>query len=204
MSRVAKLLEAANAGDRDASAQMFEVVYADLKRIARNILRGTGGAAELNTTALVHESFLKMIRRRQLSSVDRAAFFTYIGKVMRSVLVDAIRERQAAKRGGGHAIGRSRPASPPPTRSTRAAARPERRNGHPVTNGCERQRRHRVGRRRAVRHRLRRQRVGRGERRVQQRWQDQHRVSVMADGFAPEWRARSTDSTSTPSQAAAD
>src|SRR5262245_51875260 len=104
MVRVAKLLEAANAGDRDASAQMFEVVYADLKRIARNVLRGTGGAAELNTTALVHESFLKMIRRRQLSPVDRAAFFTYIGKVMRSVLVDAIRERQAAKRGGSHTV----------------------------------------------------------------------------------------------------
>ena len=104
MSQVTKLLNAAKGGDREASARMFELLYADLKRMARNNLRRNGGVAELNTTALVHESFLRFIRRRQLSPLDRAAFFTYIGKVMRSVLVDAIRERQAAKRGGGEVV----------------------------------------------------------------------------------------------------
>jgi RNA polymerase sigma factor (TIGR02999 family) len=104
MASVTQLLNAAKGGDQEASARMFELLYADLKRMARNSLRGNGGVSELNTTALVHESFLKFIQRRQLSPVDRAAFFTYVGKVMRSVLIDSIRERQAAKRGGGNVV----------------------------------------------------------------------------------------------------
>jgi RNA polymerase sigma factor (TIGR02999 family) len=100
MAQLTELLTAAKHGDDDALARVFDLMYADLKRMARNHLRRSNGVGELNTTALVHESFLKFMKRRQLSAVDRAAFFTYIGKVMRSVLVDSVRERQTAKRGG--------------------------------------------------------------------------------------------------------
>ena len=51
MANVTQLLNAATGGDREASAQMFGLLYADLKRMARNSLRGNGGVPELNTTA---------------------------------------------------------------------------------------------------------------------------------------------------------
>jgi RNA polymerase sigma factor (TIGR02999 family) len=60
-----------------------------------------GGVAELNTTMLVHESYLKFVQNGELSPADRPAFIAYVGRVMRSVLVDYVRERQAQKRGGG-------------------------------------------------------------------------------------------------------
>jgi RNA polymerase sigma factor (TIGR02999 family) len=54
----------------------------------------------LDTTALVHESYLRFINGGQLRSDDRRAFFAYASKVMRSVIIDAVRERQAERRGG--------------------------------------------------------------------------------------------------------
>jgi RNA polymerase sigma factor (TIGR02999 family) len=54
----------------------------------------------LDTTALVHESYLRFIHSGQLRSDDRRAFFAYASRVMRSVIIDAVRERQAERRGG--------------------------------------------------------------------------------------------------------
>jgi len=101
MSDITQLLRSAKSGDADASRELFTRMYGDLKRLARGNLYRNGGRAELNTTMLVHESYLRLATREGLAPADRPAFFAYVGKVMRSVVLDTVRERQAAKRGGG-------------------------------------------------------------------------------------------------------
>jgi RNA polymerase sigma factor (TIGR02999 family) len=101
MSDITQLLRSANSGDEDASKELFARMYSDLKRLARGNLHRNGGRAELNTTMLVHESYLRLAARQGLAPADRPAFFAYVGKVMRSVVLDTVRERQAQKRGGG-------------------------------------------------------------------------------------------------------
>ena len=95
------LLHAASADDPESAKRLFEFMYADLKRLARSNLRKSNNLDELNTTVLVHESFLKYVEHGSLANADRGAFFAYVGRVMRSVVVDFVRERQAQKRGGG-------------------------------------------------------------------------------------------------------
>ena len=101
MSDITQLLRSANAGDTNASRELFSRMYADLKRLAHGNLYRNGGRAELNTTMLVHESYLRLAARGGLAPQDRPAFFAYVGKVMRSVVLDTVRERRAEKRGGG-------------------------------------------------------------------------------------------------------
>ena len=101
MDDITQLLHAASAGDSVASQRLFALMYNDLKRIARGSRHRVGSTDELNTTAVVHEGFLRMAEKGGLASSDRPAFIAYAGKVMRSVIVDAVRERLAAKRGGG-------------------------------------------------------------------------------------------------------
>ena len=95
------LLRSAQAGDAHASSRLFGLVYADLKRLAHaRLYKLGGGSGELETTALVHESFLRLIERGQLRAVDRNAFFGYVARVMRSVVIDHVRAQRADKRGG--------------------------------------------------------------------------------------------------------
>jgi RNA polymerase sigma factor (TIGR02999 family) len=96
-----ELLQSAQRGDPGASARLFALIYPELKRMAHRRLNQHGGRGELDTTALVHESYLRMVERCPLLPADRAALFAYIGRVMRSVVVDQARERLALKRGGG-------------------------------------------------------------------------------------------------------
>ena len=100
MAELTVLLRAAQDHDPDAVKRLFEIVYGDLKRLAHSNLRKSSGVEELNTTALVHESFLKYLQHGALAQADRPAFFAYVGRVMRSVVIDFIRERQSEKRGG--------------------------------------------------------------------------------------------------------
>lgn len=104
MAEMTDLLHGMQAGNAAASSRLFELVYADLKRIAHHRLFRAGGMADLDTTALVHESFLRLVDHGQLQVSDRGAFFGYVGRVMRSVVVDHLREQQAAKRGGGERL----------------------------------------------------------------------------------------------------
>jgi RNA polymerase sigma factor (TIGR02999 family) len=90
--------------DPDTARRLFELTYADLKRLARSNLRDNSNLDEMNTTVLVHESFLKYVEHGALEKTDRVAFFAYVGRVMRSVVIDFVRERQAQKRGGGQAM----------------------------------------------------------------------------------------------------
>jgi RNA polymerase sigma factor (TIGR02999 family) len=79
----------------------FAAAYRELKRLAHARLREGGRDAVLDTTALVHESYLKLARQGDLQFPDRARFLVYAGRVMRSVIVDIARQRLAERRGGG-------------------------------------------------------------------------------------------------------
>lgn len=100
MAEMTDLLRSMQAGDSRASNRLFELVYADLKRLAHARLYRSGNAGELDTTALVHECFLRMVAVGQLRTTDRHMFFGYVARVMRSVVVDHARAQQASRRGG--------------------------------------------------------------------------------------------------------
>ncbi len=74
---------------------LFEAAYPDLRKLARSRLRDDGRNIFLETTALVHESYLRLLHVDQFRLEDRRAFFAYASKVTRSVVIDAVRERQA-------------------------------------------------------------------------------------------------------------
>ena len=80
---------------------LFQESYEDLRKLARARLQGGGRNVVLDTTALVHESYLRLAGRSGVEFPDRLRFLVYAGKVFRSVIVDLVRERQAAQRGGG-------------------------------------------------------------------------------------------------------
>jgi RNA polymerase sigma factor (TIGR02999 family) len=71
-----------------------------LHRLAHARLRDGGRNTVLDTTCLVHESYLRFLRAGELRAEDRRAFFAYASQVMRSVIVNSVRERVAQKRGG--------------------------------------------------------------------------------------------------------
>jgi RNA polymerase sigma factor (TIGR02999 family) len=91
--------ETGPAGREHIDAWVSEA-YRDLRRMARARLAAGGRNTVLDTTALVHESYLRLARAHGLAFEDRLRFMTYAGRVMRSVIVDLVRERQAECRGG--------------------------------------------------------------------------------------------------------
>jgi RNA polymerase sigma factor (TIGR02999 family) len=94
------LLKRLQAGDSGALDALFAVAYPELERLARARLRGGGRNTVLNTSALVHESYLQFVKMGELRAEDRRAFFAYASQVMRSIIVGAARNRLAGKRGG--------------------------------------------------------------------------------------------------------
>jgi RNA polymerase sigma factor (TIGR02999 family) len=88
-------------GDQGALDQLMPLVYNELRQLARSHLRRHGGQHSMQPTALVNEAYLRLINRRQVSWQSRAQFFGLAAKLMRDLLVDHVRERHAAKRGGG-------------------------------------------------------------------------------------------------------
>lgn len=94
------LIRRVNAGESGARDELFAAAYPELRKLARSRLRDGGRNTVIDTTALVHESYLRFLGSGQLRSDDRRAFFAYASRVMRSVIVDAVRERQAERRGG--------------------------------------------------------------------------------------------------------
>jgi len=93
------LLEAARGGDRVALDNVLATLYRELHAMARRQLNGQKGGT-LDTTALVHESYFKLIRSQNAEFADRAHFFAYAATAMRSVVVDYARQRLSQKRGG--------------------------------------------------------------------------------------------------------
>lgn len=100
MESLTVLIRQVQAGDEGARDRLFSAAYDELRKLARSRLRDGGRNTVLDTTALVHESYLKFLRSGQLRADDRRAFFAYASRIMRSVIVDSVRERQAERRGG--------------------------------------------------------------------------------------------------------
>ncbi len=95
------LIHQAQNGNQAAMGQVFDLAYADLRMLARSRLRRSGKNTLLDTTALVHESFLRFVNTRQLRIDDRKHFLRYAAHVIRSVIIDYVREQQTERRGGG-------------------------------------------------------------------------------------------------------
>lgn len=100
MSDITALLASAGAGDQEAAGAAFALLYDELRRLAHSKLKRHQTITLLDTTSLVHESFLKLVGNRALPMKDRHHFFTYAARVMRSVIVDFARARNAERRGG--------------------------------------------------------------------------------------------------------
>lgn len=96
---VAGLLQRWEHGDPTAFNALVPLVYEHLRTVARQQLHHAPGTS-LNTTGLVHEAWLKLSAVSQLALRDRAHFFAFASRVMRNILIDQARARQAAKRSG--------------------------------------------------------------------------------------------------------
>jgi RNA polymerase sigma factor (TIGR02999 family) len=100
MNQLTELLGRLHAGDPEARNALFAAAYSELHRLARSRLRDGGRDTVLDTTCLVHEAYLRFVSAGELRAEDRRAFFAYASQVMRSVIVNSVRERIAQKRGG--------------------------------------------------------------------------------------------------------
>jgi RNA polymerase sigma factor (TIGR02999 family) len=99
-TRIGDLIAAADGGDRPSAQTLFRVLYADLHRKARRELARQGSGVTLGPTTLLHEVYLQICRRDGSDFPDRARFMAYAARVMRGLIVDYVRTRQAQKRGG--------------------------------------------------------------------------------------------------------
>ena len=100
-ANLTELIQRAREGDAEAADALFAATYDDLRRLARHRLRAGGRNTLLDTSSLVHESYLRFVGARQLRLEDRAHFVHWAGRVMRSVIVDFARRRSAQRRGAG-------------------------------------------------------------------------------------------------------
>ncbi|MFW6089166.1 MAG: sigma-70 family RNA polymerase sigma factor [Gemmatimonadota bacterium] len=96
-----RLIRACADGRDEAFDSLIELVYDDLRRIAHRTLRGERRGHTLDTTALVHEAYLKLVPQAEASWRDRAHFFAVASRVIRHILIDYARRRNADKRDGG-------------------------------------------------------------------------------------------------------
>jgi len=98
------LLQRLQGGDRDAMHAVIPLVYEELKKLARSHLRREMKAVPLQTTALVHEAFLKLAGGRHPSYENRTHFYGVASRLMRQVLVDTARARSSEKRASGQEV----------------------------------------------------------------------------------------------------
>lgn len=101
---VTELLAASSQGDGRALQQLYARLYPEIKRVARARLAQSAAVPGLDTTALVHEGFLRMAEREGLQGRSRGQFFAYVGQVLRSVVIDHLRAEGRDKRGGDAAL----------------------------------------------------------------------------------------------------
>ena len=100
-SGVTELLRRWNSGDREAMDRLMPIVYDELRRLAAGYLKGERPGHTLQPTALVHEAYLRLVRQDRVEWQNRAHFFGIAASMMRRVLVDHARRRQAEKRDAG-------------------------------------------------------------------------------------------------------
>ena len=99
---ITELVLAAGDGNAEAMHGLFDAVYAELKRLAHRQLVNAPNPT-INTTGLVHETYIKLIRPESLRLKDRGHFFATAAKAMRQIVIDHARRRHAEKRGGAQA-----------------------------------------------------------------------------------------------------
>jgi RNA polymerase sigma factor (TIGR02999 family) len=96
-----QLLELCNSGDGSALEELFPLVIDELRRIAHAHMRKESEGHTLQTTALINEAYLKLIKQKEFKWENRTHFFAVASKVMRHILLDYARTRTRSKRGGG-------------------------------------------------------------------------------------------------------
>ena len=99
MSDFTHLIEAAQAGDRKAAADLLPLVYDELRQLAAAKMAGESSGHTFDATALVHEAYLRLTGKHSFES--RSHFMRAAAEAMRRILVDHARQRNTAKRGGG-------------------------------------------------------------------------------------------------------
>ena len=104
MSEVTALLEQYTNGNREVLDELLPLVYNELRRLAHSYLRRERKDLTLQTTALVHEAYLKLIDQRSVNFQNRAQFFALSAQAMRRILIDNARKHIADKRGKGEKI----------------------------------------------------------------------------------------------------
>lgn len=98
---ITELIDRANRGEQDALNRLFAELYGELHEMARSRVRRHAPITVLDTTALLHESYLRLVKVGALSVSNRAHFLAYAARVMRSIIVDFARQRLSDRRGGG-------------------------------------------------------------------------------------------------------
>ena len=99
--RVTQLLADWGAGDQEALQRLMPIVYEELRRLAKGYLQRQPPGSTLQSTALVHEAYLRLADKKEVRWQDRAHFFAVSARIMRCILVDHARSRGSEKRGGG-------------------------------------------------------------------------------------------------------
>ena len=98
---VTLLLEQWNHGDREALDKLMPLIYEELRKMAKRYMSQQTPGHTLQTTALIHEAYLRMVKQKEKHFQNRAHFFGVAAQAMRHILVDYARTRHTAKRGGG-------------------------------------------------------------------------------------------------------
>ncbi len=104
MSEITRLLDDYTNGNREALDKLLPLVYNELRRLAHSFLRSERQDLTLQTTALVHEAYLKLIDQHSVNFQNRAQFFALSATAMRRILLDNARRHTAQKRGSGEKI----------------------------------------------------------------------------------------------------
>lgn len=99
-SNVTQMLHDWSDGDREALDKLVPIVYEELRRQAARYLRRERPGHTLQTTALIHEAYIRLIDQKNVHWQNRAHFYAIAARLMRRILVDHARSRRAAKRGG--------------------------------------------------------------------------------------------------------
>lgn len=97
---VSHLLDQWNNGDREALDKLMPLIYEELRKMAKRYMNQQKPGHTLQTTALIHEAYLRMVKQKEKHFENRAHFFGVAAQAMRHILVDYARARHATKRGG--------------------------------------------------------------------------------------------------------
>ena len=102
--QVTALLAELSQSNRTVVSALMPLVYEELRTLARRHLRGQRAGHTLNTTALVHEAYLKLVNQQEATWQNRAHFLSVAAMAMRQILINYAHQRRAQKRGGGQAL----------------------------------------------------------------------------------------------------